>query len=187
MIEHDIHISKKLFARRESLMLHGLGFITGDPTIKIGHPFVYHPGIHVTVTEPGNSKWLYMMIPVNKGSMITDITITHNRVGHNCRISLIRIVEQKEPNSATVVHNDKLDEERSSFTFIRSNCRVLVSKSILLKVCIDFPIVDERVEFGSVEIGFIPSFEKLSEMEKKENRMAIPEKFLLRQKKYLFL
>ena len=81
MPHHTINISKKLLSKTESLMLHGIGFVTGDPTINLGYPYISHPGMQVTVNEPGDSKWIYMMLPVVSGSLITDIKISYHRVG----------------------------------------------------------------------------------------------------------
>ena len=148
-------------------MLHGIGFVSGDPTIDLAYPYVFHPGMQVTVTEPGDSKWIYMMLPVVSGSLITDIKISYHRVGIDNRILFVRLVEQREPISATIVHDDKLKTEQSSSGIIQSSCRVLVKKSILLKVCIDFQNIDDMVEFGLVEIKYIPSFEEITGMKRR--------------------
>ena len=167
MPHQTINISKKLLSKTESLMLHGIGFVTGDPTINLGYPYISHPGMQVTVTEPGDSKWIYMMLPVVSGSLITDIKISYHRVGIDNRILFVRLVEQREPISATIVHDDKLKTEQSSSGIIQSSCRVLVKKSILLKVCIDFQNIDDMVEFGLVEIKYIPSFEEITGMKRR--------------------
>ena len=167
MPHQTINISKKLLSKTESLMLHGIGFVTGDPTINLGYPYISHPGMQVTVTEPGDSKWIYMMLPVVSGSLITDIKLSYHRVGIDNRILFVRLVEQREPISATIVHDDKLKTEQSSSGIIQSSCRVLVKKSILLKVCIDFQNIDDMVEFGLVEIKYIPSFEEITGMKRR--------------------
>ena len=167
MPHHTINISKKLLSKTESLMLHGIGFVTGDPTINLGYPYISHPGMQVTVNEPGDSKWIYMMLPVVSGSLITDIKISYHRVGIDNRILFVRLVEQIEPISATIVHDDKLKTEQSTSGIIQSSCRVLVKKSILLKVCIDFQNIDDMVEFGLVEIKYIPSFEEITGMKRR--------------------
>ena len=167
MPHQTINISKKLLSKTESLMLHGIGFVTGDPTINLGYPYISHPGMQVTVTEPGDSKWIYMMQPVVSGSLITDIKISYHRVGIDNRILFVRLVEQIEPISATIVHDDKLKTEQSTSGIIQSSCRVLVKKSILLKVCIDFQNIDDMVEFGLVEIKYIPAFEEITGMKRR--------------------
>lgn len=167
MPHQTINISKKLLSKTESLMLHGIGFVTGDPTINLGYPYISHPGMQVTVTEPGDSKWIYMMLPVVSGSLITDIKLSYHRVGIDNRILFVRLVEQIEPISATIVHDDKLKTEQSTSGIIQSSCRVLVKKSILLKVCIDFQNIDDMVEFGLVEIKYIPSFEEITGMKRR--------------------
>lgn len=167
MPHHNINISKKLLSKTESLMLHGIGFVTGDPTIKLGYPYIFHPGMQVNVTEPGDSKWIYMMLPVVSGSLITDIRISYHRVGIDNRILFVRLVEQGEPISATIVHDDRLNMELSTSGIIQSSCRVLVKKSILLKVCIDFQNIDDMVEFGLVEIKYIPAFEEITGLKRR--------------------
>ncbi len=170
MSEKNVNITRKLLSQTESMMMHGVGFVTGDPTIKLSYPFTFHPGMQVTVTEPGDSKWIYMMLPLNQGSLITDIKIAHHRTGLNSHISLIRLIEQQEPISATVVHNDKFDNNVPSTCVINSGCKVIVSKSILLKVCLDFFSKEDMIEIGSVEIRYIPSFISLSGMDKSEKK-----------------
>lgn len=162
MSEQNIHIPKKILSETESLMLHGVGFVTGDPTIRISYPYQFHPGIRVSVTEPGEAKWIYMMLPIPQGSLITDIMIAHHRTGISGHVSIVRLIEQREPISATVVHDEKIDKSIPSTYIISSACRVPVRKSILLKVCMEFPSADDIIEFGSVEIRYIPAFESVA-------------------------
>lgn len=167
MPHQNINISKKLLSKTQSLMLHGIGFVTGDPTINLGYPYIFHPGMHITVNEPGDSKWIYMMLPVVSGSLITDIKISYHRVGIDNRILFVRLVEQGEPISATIVHDDKLQTGLFTSGIIQSSCRVLVKNSILLKVCLEFQNIDDMIEFGQVEIKYIPAFEELTGLKRR--------------------
>lgn len=162
------HIPNKLLSRRQSLMLHALGFVTGDPSVRIDYPYVFHPGLQVTVNEPGDSKWIYMMLPVTRGSLITDIKIAYHRTGLQSHITHIRLVEQREPVSATVVHNEIIEEITPVTDVIRSACHVVVNHSILLKVCMDFADTDDMIELGSVEVRYIPEYASLPEHKRKE-------------------
>lgn len=168
MSEQKIHITRKLLSKRKSLLMHGVGFVTGDPTIELSYPFTFHPGMQVTVTEPGDSKWIYMMLPLEMGSLITDIKIAHHRTGLNSYISLIRLIEQKEPISATVIYNEKFTNDIPSTCVISSGCSTIVNKSILLKVCMNFASKDDIIEIGSVEIRYIPNYATLSSIDKNE-------------------
>ncbi|WP_298653960.1 hypothetical protein [uncultured Proteiniphilum sp.] len=161
------HISRKLLSKRQSLMLHALGFVTGDPSIRIDYPYVFHPGLQVQVSEPGDSKWIYMMLPVTRGSLITDIKIAYHRTGLQSRITLIRLVEQREPVSATVVHNEIIEKTTPVTDVINTVCRVVVNDSILLKVCLDFANTDDMIELGMVEISYIPNYTSFSVLKKK--------------------
>lgn len=174
MSEQKIHITRKLLSKRKSLLMHGVGFVTGDPTIELSYPFTFHPGMQVTVTEPGDSKWIYMMLPLQQGSLITDIKIAHHRTGLNTHISLIRLIEQREPISATVIHNEKFTNNMPSTFVISSGCNVIVGKSILLKVCMNFASKEDMIEIGSVEIRYIPSYVSLSGMDKNERKENEP-------------
>lgn len=174
MSEQKIHITRKLLSKRKSLLMHGVGFVTGDPTIELSYPFTFHPGMQVTVTEPGDSKWIYMMLPLEMGSLITDIKIAHHRTGLNSYISLIRLIEQKEPISATVIYNEKFTNDIPSTCVISSGCSTIVNKSILLKVCMNFASKDDIIEIGSVEIRYIPSFVSLSDIDKNERKYNEP-------------
>ena len=42
-----------------------------------------------------------------------------------------------------------------------------MKKSILLKVCIDFKNTDDMIEFGLVEIKYIPAFEEITGMKRR--------------------
>lgn len=174
MSEQKIHITRKLLSKRKSLLMHGVGFVTGDPTIELSYPFTLHPGMQVTVTEPGDSKWIYMMLPLEMGSLITDIKIAHHRTGLNSYISLIRLIEQKEPISATVIYNEKFTNDIPSTCVISFGCSTVVNKSILLKVCMNFASKDDIIEIGSVEIRYIPSFVSLSDIDKNERKYNEP-------------
>lgn len=162
------HIPKKLLSRTQSLMLHSLGFVTGDPSIRISYPYVFHPGLQVTVREPGDAKWIYMMLPVTRGSLITDINIAHHRTGLQSHIALIRLVEQREAVSATVVHDATIEKTVPAACIIGSSCQVVVDRSILLKVCMDFASTDDMIELGSVEVRYIPEYTSLPEHKRKE-------------------
>lgn len=166
-------LSKKLLSKTESLMLHSLGFVTGDPTIKIGYPYVFHPGLQITVSEPGNSKWIYMMLPLTKGSLITDIKIAQHRTGIQSHIELIRLVEQQEPISATVVHNEEISNTAPSTGVIGTGCHVLVNNSIMLKVCMDFANTDDMIELGSIEVRYIPNYKHIKNKKEKQEKRTI--------------
>lgn len=171
MPNSSTHIPKKILSKKETLLLHGVGFVTGDSTIKLSYPFVFHPGLQVTVKEPGDAKWIFMMIPIVQGSLITNIRIAYHLIGINSKVSIIRLVEQQEPISATVVHNHKIESSFSSIEVISSECSVLAKKSILLNVCMDFNSKEDIIEFGSIEISYIPNFEALSRTYIKEKKV----------------
>lgn len=162
--------SKKHYLRQQILMLHGLGFVTGDPTIRIGYPFVFHPGVQITVTEPGDSKWIYMMLPVPKGSLITEIKVAYHRTGIQSHISLIRLIEQREPVTASVVHNEKIEKTIPATYILSSPCNVVVNRSILLKVCMEFANTGDMIEFGSIEVRYIPEYASFKENEEKNKK-----------------
>lgn len=164
----NTRILKKTQSGTESLMLHALGFITGDPSIRISYPYVFHPGMQVTVSEPGDSKWIYMMLPITRGSLITDIRIAHHRTGIQSHITLVRLVEQREPIAATVLHNDYIERTVPATSVISSACRVVVNNSVLLKVCMDFAGTDDMIELGSVEVRYIPNYAVFPKEKKKK-------------------
>lgn len=166
------HKQNKIVMRHESLLLHGVGFVTGDPTIKLSYPFVFHPGLRVSVTEPGDNKWLYMMIPLSKGSLIKGVNVACHSTGIDSYINHIRLVEQREPIAATVVFDEILEREISlNSSFIKAECNVIVNRSILLKLCLDFSDTTDIIEIGSVEVKYIPDFEQSREFEKMEKKM----------------
>jgi len=165
------HISMKGLQEELTLMLHGIGFITGDPSIRISYPYVFHPGVRITVKEPGEAKWIYMMLPLPKGSLITQVKIAYHIVGIQSHISLVRLVEQREAVAATVLHNEVVDKPLPSSGIIKAECRAVVSKSTLLKICMEFENSDDIIEFGGVEVNYIPHFNTQNiEEQQKQNK-----------------
>ncbi|MCE5205320.1 MAG: hypothetical protein LLF80_04340 [Porphyromonadaceae bacterium] len=140
----------------QTLMLHSLGFVSGDPTIRIGYPFVFHPGVQVTVTEPGDAKWVYMMLPIPKGSLITEVKVAYHRTDILSHITHIRLVEQREPVAAEVLHDEKITNTIPSIGEIKSECHVTVKRSMILKICMAFTSTEAMIEFGGVEVEYVP-------------------------------
>ena len=60
----------------------------------------------------------------------------------------------------------------SDLCIIHTGCSVIVRKSTLLKVCMNFSNTDEMIEIGSVEIRYIPSFVTLSGIDKNEMKIS---------------
>jgi hypothetical protein len=170
MADFNKHFSRKNIPKEQTLMLHGVGFVTGDPTIRIGYPFIMHPGVQVSSTEVGDNKWIYMMLPIPKWSLITQVAIAYKKTGIHNYLSLIRLVEQREPVSATVVHNEIIEKTIPSSCIISAACHVVVRKSILLKVCMEFNNEEDLIEFGSVEVRYIPEYESSVPEEVKDRR-----------------
>ena len=159
MADFNKHFSRKNVHKEQTLMLHAVGFVTGDPTIQIDYPFILHPSVQVSSTKAGDNKWIYMMLPIPKWSLITHIMIAYKKTGiQNC-LSRIRLVEQRDPVSATVVHNAIIEKTIPSSCIISTACHVVVKKSILLKVCMEFSNEEDMIEFGSVEVRYIPEYE----------------------------
>lgn len=164
------HFSKKSSYSRQTLMLHALGFVSGDPTIRIGYPFVFHPGVQVTVTESGDAKWIYLMLPIPLGSLITEIKVAYHRSDILSHISRIRLVEQREPVTAEVVHDEEISNNIPSIGVIKSECHVIVKRSSLLKICMAFTSTESMIQFGGVEIGYIPDYKQLSQPDDTDNK-----------------
>ena len=161
MAHFNKHSSKKSSQNPQTLMLHAMGFVTGDPTISIGYLYVFHPGVQVTVTEPGDAKWIYMMLPLPKESLITGIKVAHHRSGIQSNITHIRLVQQMEPVTAEVMFDDHIEKDIPSLSVISSICHVIAEKSTMLKICMEFANTDDMIEFGAVEIEYIPDYEKI--------------------------
>lgn len=140
------------------LMLNGIGFVTGDPTIKISAPFVFHPGTQVTVTEPGNAKWIYIPLPLCKGDLITGISVVYNKTDMNTDVALVRIVQQESPVLATVAYSQKTHCEATGVITLNGSCQVEVKTSVLLNLCLDFASAADMIELGAVEIHYIPEY-----------------------------
>jgi len=147
-----------------------MGFATGDPSIKISAPFVLHPGTRVTVTEPGNAKWIYIPLPLCKGDLITGISVLYKKSDISTDIAQVRVVEQGSPTSATVVHSWKTNCEATGVLTLNSSCKVEVKTSVLLNLCLDFAGAAGMIELGAVEIRYIPEY-TLPEV---ENESSLP-------------
>lgn len=165
-------VSRKNLNREQTLLLHGVGFVTGDPTIRLEYPSVMHPGTTVTVSEAGDKKWIYMMLPITRGSLITRFQLACHRTGLESHISLIRLIEQSSPLSATVVHNEPVGASIPSGCTIESACNVIAANSLLLKVCMEFANTDDTIEFGAVEVTYVPNFQPVKAGYHREREMT---------------
>ena len=74
----------------KSLILPAICFVTGDSTIRITYSYALHLGVRVSVMSPGDAKWIYILLPVPKGSLIKDVTIVYHCTGFQCSIVSIR-------------------------------------------------------------------------------------------------
>ncbi len=155
---HAKTVSAKMKPANKSLMLNGMGFATGDPSIKISAPFILHPGTRVTVTEPGNAKWIYILLPLCKGDLITGTSVVYNKSDINTKIAQVRMVEQESPASATVVYSQKTNCEETGVLTLTGSCKVEVKTSVLLNLCLDFASTASMIELGAIEIHYIPEF-----------------------------
>ena len=103
-----------------------------------------------------------MMLPLPKGSLIEEIRVAHHSSGIQSKVTHVRLVEQREPVAAEVLYDNPLEVETPSHHIISSACRVIVERSVLLNICMEFSSSDEMIEFGSIEVQYIPEFEKKS-------------------------
>lgn len=154
----DIHkyLAKRNRRYEQTLMLHGLSLVTGDPSIHISYPFLIHPGVQITVSEPGDGKWVYMTLPMPRGSLIQEIEVAYHRTGIQSYITNIRLIEQQGTIAADVVHDEEIEQTLPSIFTIKSACEVVVKCSMLLKICMQFANTEDMIEFGSIEVKYIP-------------------------------
>lgn len=146
---------QKKFNIMSSLMLNGIGFITGDPTLKLNYPQVTHPGLQITTNAITQFKWIYLMLPLTKGSSITGLAITYNNSNARSFITQTRLVNQTSPDSALVVHDDATQLTATTVTTHTSTVSgVTVTGSIVLMLRLNFTNVADTIEIGSVEVDY---------------------------------
>jgi len=140
----DIHkyLAKRNRRNEQTLMLHGLSLVTGDPSIHISYPFLIHPGVQITVSEPGDGKWVYMTLPMPRGSLIQEIEVAYHRTGIQSYITNIRLIEQQGTIAADVVHDEEIEQTLPSI--------------FTIKICMQFANTEDMIEFGSIEVKYIP-------------------------------
>jgi hypothetical protein len=137
----------------KSLMLNGIGFVTGDPTLKLNYPFVSHVGFQINASATGDLKWVSMMLPLNKGEIVNGIRITYRNTNVRSFISQIRLVELVSSNTAIVRHDDGTDLLSTvSTTATSAVSNLQVNGSILLMLRLNFGNIADMIEIGAVEI-----------------------------------
>ena len=138
----------------KKLMLNGIGFVTGEPTLKLNYPFVSHPGMQITATGTGDLKWVYLMLPLCKGDTIKAITITYKNSNARSFISQIRLVNQISPSPVGVIHDDGTDLLATTVTTYTSPANNIVDGSTVLNLRLMFGNAADMIEIGAVQIDY---------------------------------
>ncbi len=86
----------------QTIWLSPTGFVSGDPTIKINYPSVFHPSTVVTCSLPGDLKWVSIDLRVPANATIENVIICYKVSNPASFISQIRIAELMTPDHATV-------------------------------------------------------------------------------------
>ncbi len=154
----------------KSLLLHGLCFVTGDPSVHIAYPYKIHPAVQISATSPGDSKCVYMLLPVPRGSLIKELEIAYHRKGFQSSITHIQLIEQQETISADVVYDDMIKDPLPTISTLKSACSVVVQNSMLLKICLKFTNTEDIIEFGSVVVNYIQGYQLTSKQKKVTGR-----------------
>jgi len=170
MSDFDKYFPERNMLHEQTLMLHGLSLVTGDPSIHISYPFLFHPGVQITVNDPGDEKWVYMTLPMSRGCLIQEIEVAYHRTGIQSYITNIRLIEQQGTIAADVVHDEVIEQTLPSIFTIKSVCNVLVKSSMLLKICMQFANTEDMIEFGSIEVKYIPQNGSLKNINKEQRK-----------------
>ena len=136
-------------------MLTGIGFVTGDPTLKLDYPYVSHAVTQIKATTVGDLKWMSMMLPLHKGDTITAIKLSYRNSSARSFISQIRLTSQLNPPIAMVRHDDGTDLLSTipvTQTSVVNN--LVVDNSIVLSLRLNFGNLSDMIEIGAVEIVY---------------------------------
>lgn len=139
----------------KKLALHPAAFISGDATLTLKYPSAQSAGLEVSCKSAGSLKWIVLPVPVIKGDAIQEIVLNYRVTNSRSYISQIRLIEQNNPDSATVRHDDTTDLKSVAFqTYVSSVSGLKVSYSILLMLRFHFANTNDKIKIGGIEIGY---------------------------------
>jgi hypothetical protein len=137
----------------KTLMMNGIGFVSGDPTLKLNQPQVSHPSIRINCSIAGDLKWIYLPLPLNRGDIIKGIKISYKNSNARSFISQIRLADMVGPDIAHVKHDDPADLLATSVSTKTSTvANVPVNGSMVLELRLNYSNIADTIEIGAVEI-----------------------------------
>jgi hypothetical protein len=139
----------------KKLALNGNTLRSGDPSLKLDLPWTAHPSIIISTTSPGDLKWVYLALPLHIGEKITSIIIFYQNSNMASFISQTRLVLQKTPDVATVVHDDPTDLlSTSPAAYTSAVAGVMVKASVVLELRLHFKHTADWIKIGAIEIEY---------------------------------
>jgi hypothetical protein len=81
-----------------TIWLSPTGYVTGDPTLRIGYPFESNPDTVVSCTAPGDLKWISMGMPLPPDVEIKEAIVCYSVSNPQSYISQVQLVERTTLN-----------------------------------------------------------------------------------------
>ena len=106
--------------------------------------------LRVTTTAAGDLQWLALPLSVPIGSTITGITICYELSNAASFISQIRLSEENEPPTATIIHDDGTDLVSTDGVCTESVSNVEVGGAITLGLRLNFASTSDTISIGAI-------------------------------------
>ncbi len=137
------------------LTLNGMSLRSGDPTLKLDHPWTAHPSIQITASAAGDLKWVYLPLPLLQGNAIKNITLYYHNSNAASYISQTRLVDQTSPDQAFVKHDDGTDLRSIVATSYTSNVgNLVVAGSTVLMFRLFFANNVDVIRIGAIIVEY---------------------------------
>lgn len=83
-------------------------YVTGDPTLRIDHPYFDQPHTAIKCTKlTGDPKWISMAIHLPPSARVEPLIVCYQVSNSRSYISQIRLSELSTPATARVRHDDR--------------------------------------------------------------------------------
>ena len=131
-------------------------YVTGDPSLVIGYPFVSHPSTVVTSKTTGDFKWVSVGLRLPPSVSIEEVTVCYQVSNPQSFISQVRLVEMDTPEQAVVIHDDGTDLKSTTPTCYTSHVGGKVptpGTAVTLALRLNFHHTNHRILLGAVGVA----------------------------------
>lgn len=144
----------------ETIWLSPTEYVSGDPSLKVSHPFLNHPNTIVTLVNKKDVglHWISMSLPLPPNVDVQEVIVCYQVSNAQSFISHIRLVEMTTPDKALVRYEDS--------TGLKNNTPVCYSgrvggfvpvAAVTLDLGLEFQSTNDRIMLGAVGVKIQPT------------------------------